>query len=325
VFGARAKTIRFDLSDDRHEQFLLKSAKVNARIWEEQRHGVRYWGPIDDKDWFKVVYRLDVGFPIGSASLRAPFDLYEADSQGILEVSSDPDQGWTPVVGGPSTNPRGGQIDVSEIVRGSRLVYVRARLKGRDDHDDSAMAQFLRTSILLDSHLEVKTPNVFELRAYDREVPIVIGMVRFNDGWSKQFGIREDGSFEFIRKFSQPGKYTGTIVLTAAKVQPMSRTFDVWVNSTGWEVKLTPFRTEIHQGKLFQAGGKLAANNPSRLSGIVDYGDGAGEQELIVEPNASFRLEHLYREAGRYSPRVTIRDEAGHLASGLSICDIAAR
>jgi hypothetical protein len=58
---------------------------------------------------------------------------------------------------------------------------------------------------------------------------------------------------------------------------------------------------------------------------VDDYRDGSGEQELIIKPDASFRLDHLYRAAGKYSPRVTIRDEAGHMATAFPTCIVVAR
>ncbi len=320
ALGMRTKTIRFDLRDDRHEQFLLNSATSNARIWEEPHYGVRYWGPIDHTEWFEVVYKLDVGFPIGAASLLATLNLCEPDSQGILDVSVDPRHGWITLAKLSLESLGDQRIDVSEIVRGSSLVYVRARMKGRDDRDGSALVQFLRTSTLADGHLDLKTPHVFELRAYDRAVPIATAAVQFNGCRSEQLWISEDGSFDVKRKFSEPGKYTGTITALAAKIPSLSRTFEVWVNSSGWDLDVSPTRNQFGDGEPFQAHGRLVAVGLGRLSGAVDFGDGSGEQELAVEPDGSFRLHHLYRAPSKYFPRVTIRDEAGHMATGYPIC-----
>src|SRR5262249_31128576 len=148
------------------------------------RHGICYWGPIDDREVYHVVYRFDCSFPIRAASLYASLALAEAEARGILEVETDLRRGWREVGRGTIKYPEGGQIDISQAVAGSRVIYVRARMTGRDDGKDSAMAQFLRTSILPDGHLESKSSHVFELRVFDREVPILTGSVRFSDGWS---------------------------------------------------------------------------------------------------------------------------------------------
>ncbi len=100
-------------------------------------------------------------------------------------------------------------------------------MKGRDDHDDSAMAQFLRTSTIPDGHIGLKSLYVFDLRVYDRDVPIVTGTVRFNDGWSRRLWIDPDGLFEVERDFEKPGEYQGTIEVQADPLEPVSRRFHI--------------------------------------------------------------------------------------------------
>jgi hypothetical protein len=200
-----------------------------------------------------------------------------------------------------------------------------ARMRGRNDHDGSALAQFLRTSTLPDGHLKMRTPHVFELRAYDGDVPIFTATLRFNDGWSRRLWIRDDGSFEVNRKFPAPGRYTGTITVTGARVPSLSRMFDLWANSTGWCVNVSPAPKEVQHGEFFQARGKLDVVDPGLLSGVIDYGDGSGELTLTVEPDSSFVLRHLYLACGRYFPRVTIHDRAGRMATGYQICNVVPR
>ena len=200
-----------------------------------------------------------------------------------------------------------------------------ARMKGRDDHDGSALAQFLRTSTQADGHLEYKSPRVFELRPYDRAVPIVTALLRFNDGWSEPLWIREDGSFEVKREFPKPGKYTGTITVTGARIPTLTRTFDRWINSTGWDVRLNTSLKNLQVGEPFKVGGRLDAVGAKLLSGTVDFDDGSGEQDLNIERDASFVLRHLYSAPGKHYPRVTIRDEAGHMATGFPICNVVPR
>ena len=263
--------------------------------------------------------------PQSRVTLLATLNLSEPDSQGILETSIDPGRGWTRLSEGKSHGLGDDRVDVSEIVRGSSTVYVRAQMRGRDDHDSSAMAQFLRTSTLSDGRLELKTPHVFELRTYDRAIPIVTATLRFNDGWSRQLWIRDDGTFELVRKFGEPGRHTGTITATAAKIPSLSRTFDMWVNSTGWVVNVVPTLKQFQNGEPFRANGRLVAVGPAHLSGMVDYVDGSGERELIVGLDGSFVLHHLYRTAGKYFPRVTIKDKAGHMATAFANCNVVPR
>ena len=59
----------------------------NARIWEETRFGIRYWGPIDDRSEFAVVYRFPFDFPVRSASLFASLNLGEPRREWVLSRS----------------------------------------------------------------------------------------------------------------------------------------------------------------------------------------------------------------------------------------------
>jgi hypothetical protein len=226
-FGARSKTISFDLNDDWHERFLAASMTRNARIWEESRHGIRYWGPINDREWFDVVYRIPFDFPVRAASLYASLNVADADASGILEVSADPVAGWTRITSGTTMCPCGGPIDISKHARGARLIYVRAHMKGRDDGEASAMAQFLRTSTLPDGHIDKKSPYVFELRAYDREVPILTGTVQFSDTCNSRLWIASDGVFWLDRVFDKPGEYWGTIEVRASPLAAVSKTLHI--------------------------------------------------------------------------------------------------
>ena len=118
--------IQFDLSDVRHKNYLDVSLTRNARIWRETRHGILYWGPIDDRKDFEVVYKFALAFPIRSASLHASLNVAAADASGVLEVSIDRDRTWREVIHGNTTWPHGAPLDVSNWVPGARTIFVRA-------------------------------------------------------------------------------------------------------------------------------------------------------------------------------------------------------
>ena len=100
-------------------------------------------------------------------------------------------------------------------------------MKGRDDHDGSAMAQFLRTSTIPDGHIGFKSLYVFDLRVYDRDVPVTTGNVRFNDGCRQRLWIDPDGLFEVERDFERAGQYRGTIEIRPDPLEPVSKTFQI--------------------------------------------------------------------------------------------------
>ncbi len=213
----------------------------------------------------------------------------------------------------------------SEIGRGTRVVFIRAAMMGRDDRNDSSTAQFLRSSTLADGHLEVKSPYVFEMCAYDREVPIATGTVRFNDGEFWGLWPEQDGSFTVERLFPKVGRYQGEITFGASGVAKVSKAFEVWVNSPGWGIAISPILEEIQEHERFYAEGRLTGGHTGPLSATVDYAEEAGEAELAVSTNGSFRLDHIYHAARRYTPRVTIRDRAGHVATEILTCVVVPR
>jgi hypothetical protein len=146
-----------------------------------------------------------------------------ADATGVLEVSSDPRKGWAEVTRGWTIFPSGGPVEISHLVREASTIYVRARMKGRDDGQGSAMAQFLRTSTLPVGHLTTKSPYVFELVAHEQDVPILTGKVRFDDGEVYSLRIETDGIFWLDRVLDKPVEYRGTIEVRAGSLEPVSK------------------------------------------------------------------------------------------------------
>jgi hypothetical protein len=73
----------------------------------------------------------------------------------------------------------------------------------------------------------LKSLHVFDLRVYDRDVPILTGTVRFDDGWRQRLRIDPDGLFRVERDFEKPGDYRGTIEVRANPLEAVSRAFHV--------------------------------------------------------------------------------------------------
>jgi serine/threonine protein kinase len=317
--------ISFDVNDDRHWQYLEKCLTTNAKLWTELAHDVAYWGPIDDSDWFEVVYKIPFDFPVRAASIYASLCLIEHTANGYLEVSTDPRQGWTTVARGNTSGVGGGPFDISEAIRGGRNIYVRARMKGRDDQNGSSMAQYMRTSTSPDGHVDLKNRRVFELRASDRDYPIVTASVRWNDGSQSRLWVRPDGEFDVDRTFEKPGHYFCTVTACAGKLEPVSETFDVWINSRGSQLAIDPTPRRIRAGEIYHANGTLRGLNAGPWSGVVDYDDGSGEHALDVLPGGKIILEHRYMLAGKHVLRVTLENQAGEMVTERPTCIVLAR
>ncbi len=65
---------------------------------------------------------------------------------------------------------------------------------------------------------------------------------------------------------------------------------------------------ELNEGSEFMGAGFLADDSGS-YSAQVDYGDGTGVQELLLNPGNTFALQHIYGDNGLYSVVVTAYNE----------------
>jgi PKD repeat protein len=86
--------------------------------------------------------------------------------------------------------------------------------------------------------------------------------------------------------------------------------------STIWEVSVNAKLVDagpdalIDEGSIFTSAGFLADSEGSSYFAIVDYGDGTGVQDLLLNPGNVFDLQHQYYENGVYSVYVTIFNRA---------------
>lgn len=71
----------------------------------------------------------------------------------------------------------------------------------------------------------------------------------------------------------------------------------------------------IDEGGVFTGLGSFTDVGGQSWSATVDYGDGSGEQELTLNPDQSFNLEHTYAEPGVYTVTVTITDDDGEVGN----------
>jgi hypothetical protein len=124
------------------------------------------------------------------------------------------------------------------------------------------------------------------------------------------------------RRSAYPGHFEGEIAVGGASMRLATKKFQVWVNTPSWELIVSDYLHEIRESGRFRAEGRWSVARGSTVSAVVDYGDGSGEQDLIFKPDLSFRLEHQYHAVGRYTPRLTIRDAAGHSATGFLTCNV---
>ena len=138
------------------DQFMINPFEMsNAEIYQDDfAPNVRYWGPTTPNVDGFVTLKFDVPFAIQNASVIAGVTAYTVGSDAnfdsnaatYLDVSTD-NSTWTTVASQTNTNAVGSGIsgpwDLSSLVSGSNVVYVRARMFMTTD-DWFSPAQFMR-------------------------------------------------------------------------------------------------------------------------------------------------------------------------------------
>jgi hypothetical protein len=132
--GPAEMTVRFDLQSP-PEGLLVRAAE--ARINRESFGASMYWAPERPGVWAEIVYRIRAPFPIADASFAdLRVDAWNAHAEvtfdplaeAHLDVSPDGVR-WTALAGtSPTSGPSRDDRAAVAAVRGSRAVFLRARL-----------------------------------------------------------------------------------------------------------------------------------------------------------------------------------------------------
>lgn len=139
------------------ESFAQSPFFVENAFLREETFGpnVRYWQPTQTNVEGIVTFRFDVPFPIDTAEFSGGITAYTAgsdanydpDAQVYLDVSTD-NLNWTTIASQTNQNACcsgiAGPWDVSSLVGGSSVVYVRSRLLMTTGYSGFGTAQFLR-------------------------------------------------------------------------------------------------------------------------------------------------------------------------------------
>ncbi len=82
----------------------------------------------------------------------------------------------------------------------------------------------------------------------------------------------------------------------------------------------------INEGGVLTRSGSFVDPGADAWTATVDYGDGSGEQPLMLDPDKSFSLDHTYRDDGTYVVTVRVRDDdeaEGMATFNVTVLDIA--
>lgn len=134
---------------------------VNAAVYREKEYGIDYWAPIEINQWAEIVYRLDLPAPIESTVDFGTlvwvynehyFPVFDPLAKGKLELSCDGEK-WHVVFESDSSVPLvDNRTSVLPLLKGSSVVYLRAKLFSSVHGKRVRFSQFLRRGNKLDPH-----------------------------------------------------------------------------------------------------------------------------------------------------------------------------
>jgi hypothetical protein len=121
----------------------------------------------------------------------------------------------------------------------------------------------------------------------------------------------EDGTFEVrgTHTYAKWGTYTTTITIEDAEspADPITLHGTALIDNVVPEVTAGSSTTVI-VGTAFSGNGSFIDPGADAWSATVDYGDGSGEQPIMLNPDKTFPLSHTYQTAGNYTVTVRVRD-----------------
>jgi VCBS repeat-containing protein len=139
-----------------------------------------------------------------------------------------------------------------------------------------------------------------------------------DDSEVKALTLTAAKTFNLSHAYAKDGIYTVTVSVTDNHGRSGTDTVIVTVNDTIPDPVLTVNAcadATIVEGGAFTCGGSFSDPDSTEWTGMVDYGDGSEPEELAINANMAFSLNHVYNDEGVYTVTVTVIDDSGELAT----------
>ena len=121
-------------------------------------------------------------------------------------------------------------------------------------------------------------------------------------------------TFANVGKLSTPGTHTITVTNTASAALAGSAT--IAVNNVGPPiVTLATTVTVVNVGAALDVAGSFLDPGLEPFVGLVNYGDGTGAQNLPLNADHTFTLDHVYTRDGSFNVTVSINDGQGGIGA----------
>jgi hypothetical protein len=142
------------------------------------------------------------------------------------------------------------------------------------------------------------------------------GAVSWGDGTSQPLTINPNKTYNFSHIYSTTGTFTVTVTITDSFPENGADTMQVTVTPSSPPVVSAGVDATIVQGDTFtQSGSFTDPDNGQSWTATVDWGDGAGDVPLTLNPDKTFNLNYLYPNLGNYTVTVTVKDNVAVLGT----------
>jgi hypothetical protein len=150
--------------------------------------------------------------------------------------------------------------------------------------------------------------GLFDPRGFIASIDTYTATFYWNDGSLTELllGV-EDFWANASHLYSEPGTYIITITIIDDNGGEATATWEVSVNLKFVEAGAD---ANIDEGSFFISAGYFA-DESGTYTAQVNYGDGSGTMELLLNPGNTFDLQHQYGDNGIYSVVVTALNEDG--------------
>ncbi|MEW6221036.1 MAG: PKD domain-containing protein [Thermodesulfobacteriota bacterium] len=185
-----------------------------------------------------------------------------------------------------------------------------------DDDGGVGTASFQVTVVNVPPEVEIGLDETIDLgQAFQRQGSFTdpgasdthTATVDYGDGTGVQaLALNPDKTFFLDHVYTEVGVFTVTVTVTDNNSGTDSDTLTVTVQSHGLNVEAGAGAT-IPEHSAFTGAGSFVDPVPGRShSAFVDYGDGTRVQELDINPDNTFSLNHVYEDNGVFTVTVAV-------------------
>jgi hypothetical protein len=146
--------------------------------------------------------------------------------------------------------------------------------------------------------------------------------VNYGDGSGVQIlTLNPDKTFALSHNYPANGTFTVTVSVKDSDSATGSDTAVVNINNQAPVVNAGP-DAAILEGGTFTSGGSFTDPSSSAWTATVNYGDGSGQQTLVLNSDKTFALNHTYTQDGAYTVTVNISDSDGAVGSDTAVVTV---